>query len=162
MRSRLLIFFLLLIITSCGKKNKVPRDVLPQKKMQVILWDMMRVDQFLADYVLNKDTSKNKTTESLRYYQQVFAIHKISKEEFQRSFAWYKTHPVLLKAVMDSISAAPKDTLVTPVVPKPVKDTVVSKPDTVVKGKDSILRLPGRLWKDSLRARKRKKPLRFD
>ncbi|MDZ4793667.1 MAG: DUF4296 domain-containing protein [Bacteroidota bacterium] len=162
MRNGLLILILLIITAGCRSKNKIPRDVLPQKKMQAILWDMMRVDQFLADYVLNKDSSKNKTTESLQYYQQVFAIHKISKEEFQRSFSYYKSHPVLLKAVMDSISASPKDTVQPAVMTKPVFDTGVAKADIIVSKIDKVLPLPDLSRRDSLRARKVKKPLKAD
>ncbi len=62
--------------------------------MQAVLWDLMRADQFLADYVFNKDSSLDKTTESLKYYQKIFAIHKVSKEEFQESFSFYQAHPV--------------------------------------------------------------------
>ena len=61
-------------------------DILPQKKMQAVLWDMMRADQFLTDYVLNKDSSLNKITESLKYYQQIFAIHKITGRISEKFF----------------------------------------------------------------------------
>ena len=64
------IFFLLLFVVvidaGCKSKNS---EVLPPKKMQALLWDMMRADQFLADYVMNKDTSINRITESLKHYQ---------------------------------------------------------------------------------------------
>lgn len=104
----------------------------------MILWDMMRADQFLADYVLNKDSSLKKIPESLKYYQQIFAIHKVSKEEFQHSFSFYQSHPVLLKALMDSISTPVND------VPKQL-----TKPDT-------ISPIPGQ---DTSRMKKRKKPI---
>lgn len=156
MRNSFLIFFLLIVVLGCGKKNKIPGDVLPQKKMQAVLWDMMRVDQFLADYVLNKDSSKKKTTESLLYYQQVFAIHKISREEFQHSLAYYKTHPVLLKTIMDSISVVPKDTIVTPVVAKPVTDSIVVRTDS------PRLPPPDIIARDSSKIRSFKKPIRVN
>lgn len=156
MKNGFLIFFLLIFTAGCGKKDKIPGDVLPQKKMQAVLWDMMRVDQFLADYVLNKDSSKNKTTESLLYYKQVFAIHKISKEEFQHSFAYYKTHPVLLKTIMDSISAAPKDTIAIPVVAKQVTDSVVARTDS------PRLSPPDIKARDSSKIRSFKKPSRVN
>ena len=88
MRISLLIALAVIFTAGCKNKNVIPNNVLPEKKMQEILWDMMRADQFLADYVLNKDSSLNKTTESLKYYQQIFAIHKTSKDEFQHSFSF--------------------------------------------------------------------------
>ena len=66
MRTGLLIAVVLFFAAGCKNKNGIPNSVLPQKKMQAILWDMMRADQFLADYILNKDSSLNKTTESLK------------------------------------------------------------------------------------------------
>ncbi|MGB3007516.1 MAG: DUF4296 domain-containing protein, partial [Chitinophagaceae bacterium] len=58
-------------------------------QMQAVLWDMMRADQFLADYVLNKDTSFKKDEKRFNMYHQVFAIHKIDKEIYQRSLNYY-------------------------------------------------------------------------
>lgn len=152
MRTRLLIFIILFFIAGCKSKSGVPSGVVAPKKMQAILWDMMRADQFLADYVLNKDTSLNKTTESLKYYQQIFALHKISKEQFQHSFSFYKTHPILLKTIMDSIAAPPKDTVAKGVQIMPISDSVITKPDTTVNGS-------GKLLPDSTKIRKRIKKL---
>ncbi len=120
-----LIFLLLLFAAGCKSKNGIPHSVLSQKKMQAVLWDMMRADQFLADYVLNKDTSLNKTTERLKYYQQIFSIHKISKEEFQHSFSFCKSHPVFLKAIMDSISKPENEVPATAAKPDSVSSTRV-------------------------------------
>ena len=104
MRTALLIICCLLIIAGCKNKNRIPADILPQKKMQAILWDMMRADQFLSDFVLNKDTGLDKRTESIKLYSRVFALHHTSMEEYERSFSFYKTHPALLKVIMDSLS----------------------------------------------------------
>lgn len=129
MRNLLWIFLLLFITPGCKNKDSIPGTVLPPKKMQAVLWDMMRADQFLNDYVINKDTSLKKIPESLKYYQQIFAIHKINKEQFQQSFSFYQTHPVLLKALMDSISNFVSDTLKKPA----ITDTGLS-----ITGKDTI------------------------
>jgi Domain of unknown function (DUF4296) len=133
MRTGLLIALVVIFTAGCKSKNAIPNSVLPQKKMQAILWDMMRADQFLADYVLNKDSSLNKTTESLKYYQQIFAIHKTSKEEFQHSFSFYKSRPVLLKAMMDSISTPPSDKVPTLAKPDSVTTSPTLKKDTGIK-----------------------------
>lgn len=104
-----IIICIFLFIAGCKSKERIPDNILPQEKMQAILWDMMRADQFLADYVLNKDTTLEKKTESIRFYQQIFDINKVSKAKFQQSFAFYQSHPALLKIIMDSIA-----TIVTP------------------------------------------------
>ena len=69
----------------------------------------MRADKFLADFVLNKDSGLNKKMESIKYYQKIFAIHQINKEEFQQSFAYYRSHPALFKMIMDSLTNISKD-----------------------------------------------------
>src|SRR5258705_12322204 len=106
MRTGLLIICCSLIITGCKNKNRVPADIIPQKKMQAILWDMMRPDKFLSDFVLNKDPSLDKRTESIKLYSRVFAIHHISRDQYERSFSFYKTHPAIFKVLMYSLSAA--------------------------------------------------------
>jgi hypothetical protein len=146
MKSQLLIIYVSFFIAGCKSKEAVPGNVLPQKKMQAVIWDMMRADQFLANYVLNKDSSLNTKTESIKLYQQILTINQVSKEKFERSFSFYKSHPVLLKAIMDSIVNA---------APEPIVDTskVVQAKDSIKKMADSLLK------KDTLNLLK--KPKRF-
>lgn len=149
MRTGLLIIAIL-FFAGCKNKKAIPDNILPQDKMQAVIWDMMRADQFLTDYVLNKDTALKKQTESIKLYQQILAINKVSKEEFERSFYYYKTHPLLLKVIMDSIAnTAPevvtdtskntlqKDSLKKTIDSIPVKDTVriLKKPKPVLRRK---------------------------
>ena len=102
---RNLLFFLsaLIFIISCGDNNKVPNDILPKEKMQSVLWSMISAGEFLNAYVLNKD-SVDKIAESSRVYGQVFQIHHISKDEFDRSYLYYRLHPDLMKTILDSLS----------------------------------------------------------
>jgi hypothetical protein len=143
MRTCLPIIFSILFITGCKHKDAIPGNVLPQNKMQAVLWDMMRVDQFLSDYVLNKDTSLKRSTESIKLYQQVLAINEVTKEKFERSFSFYKSHPLLLKVIMDSIvniSTEPAVVAVDTTKHDPVKnkDSIKSIIDTAVAKKDTI------------------------
>ena len=119
MRTGLFIICCSLIISGCKNNNRIPAGIIPQKKMQAILWDMMRADQFLGDFVLHKDSSLDKRTESIKLYGQVFAIHHISKEQFGESFSFYKTHPALFKMIMDSLSM-PKTEAPTEMIKQPV------------------------------------------
>jgi hypothetical protein len=137
---------LLLLFTACKNKDRVPGNIIPQKKIQAVLWDMMRADQFLANYVLNKDTAKKIETESLKYYQQIFAIHKISREEFQRSFSYYRSRPDMFRSIMDSISAPPGSVIVS----SPGQETTpLAVPDSTVR------KLPGTSTDSPLLRRKR-------
>jgi hypothetical protein len=83
------------------------RRILPKDKMQAVMWDMMRADKFLSDYVLSRDTSKKKDSESIKLYQQVLAIHRVNGEQFSESLQYYKERPDELRQIMDSISKPP-------------------------------------------------------
>lgn len=109
MRTILLIAHCCLLLSACRNKEKIPGHVLPREKMQAVLRDMMRADQFLADFVFSRDTSLDKKAESTRFYRTVLGIHHVSKEEFQQSFSFYRSHPVLLKVILDSIGSQQRD-----------------------------------------------------
>lgn len=138
MKIGLLIVCFSICILGCKSKNAIPNEILPPKKMQAVLWDMMRADQFLADYVLNKDTSLKKQAESIKLYQQVLELNNVTKEKFQQSFAFYKGHPNLLQAILDSIVAIPAPTLEIKK-PVPVKDSLNNQTDTLA-AKDSTVK----------------------
>lgn len=108
MRFLLLICYCIFFAFSCKQNDRrIPRDMLSPKKMQEVLWDMMRADIFVNDYVSKKDSAADKKRESIQLYQQILHIHGISKEEFQKSYAFYQTRPVLLKSIMDSLNHHP-------------------------------------------------------
>jgi hypothetical protein len=96
------LFFGLFLLISCSDKNKIPKDILPQEKMQAVLWSMINAGEFLNGYVL-KD-SVDKAAESSKVYGQVFQIHRISKAEFDKSYLYYRQRPELMKTILDSLS----------------------------------------------------------
>lgn len=89
---------------SCSNKEKIPGGILKPDKMQVVLWDVIKADAFTNDYI-KRDSSKNANAENLKLQQQIFAIHKISKEDFYKSYDYYKTNTVVFKRIVDSIIA---------------------------------------------------------
>lgn len=93
----------LLLFAACTRR-KVPAGIFPQEKMESVMWDMMRAGQFLNSFVLSKDTAVDKVKESRRWYEKVYEMHKTTKLEFDKSYAYYRNHPALMKEIMDSIS----------------------------------------------------------
>jgi len=81
----------------------MPKGVLPKKKMQEVMWDMIRAGEFLNSYVY-KDTSIDKVAESQKWYSKIYQLHKITKTDFDKSYAYYQAHPVLMKELLDSLS----------------------------------------------------------
>ncbi len=133
MRTLKLIVPLLLLLAACQRsRDRIPRRMIQPDKMQAIMWDMMRADQFLADFILNKDSTLDKKTESTRLYHQILALHKVSIEDFRESFSFYQSHPVLMKSIMDSIGKQPPP--VTPsgtIEPKLADDSLLRRPTDI-------------------------------
>ena len=102
MRPLALLLFLSLL--SCRRAGTIPSDILPPDKMESVMWDMMRADQFNLDHVFSKDSTVDRKAKSLELYRQVMALHEITQDEFRKSFYYYRARPELLRVVMDSLN----------------------------------------------------------
>ncbi len=118
------------MIFSCTGKSKPPDDVLPPLKMQELLWDLSRADQYTQDLILH-DTLKKPSETNKELYTQVFAIHKVTPAEFEKSYDYYKHHPNELRVMLDSLQARKsreiERSLLENVKPRPVADTLSVK-----------------------------------
>jgi len=123
MRARLVILFYFLFLLGCKNKNKVPHGIIPENKMEMMIWDMVRADEFITSLEINPD-STNKKTESIKLYEQIFRIYNSSKKEFQKSLSFYTSHPALLKVMMDSLSVKQRDTTIPNKKPKEIIDSL--------------------------------------
>ena|SRR5437868_14549764 len=90
------------LLISCGKKSAVPSEFIQPPKMQVLLWDYIRADA-LTTQQKHSFTSPEALSENAELQQQVFAIHGVSKDQFYKSLDYYKSHPVIMKNLMDSV-----------------------------------------------------------
>ncbi len=104
MRKLLLIFLISRFAFACSDKNELPKGILPRQKMQDVMWDIIRAEEFLNGFVIYKDTSIDKIAESKKWYDKIYQLHKITKKDFDKSYAYYKDHPVLMKQILDSLS----------------------------------------------------------
>jgi hypothetical protein len=117
-----LAFLLLLFLFSCRRSDSIPSDILTPEKMESVMWDMMRADQFNLDHVFSKDSTADRKAKSLELYRQVMALHEISQDEFRKSFYYYRARPELLRVVMDSLNRRSIYQLDV-ITPKPADDT---------------------------------------
>ena len=101
----------IVFISACSSNDRMPKDVLPQKKMQAVLWDMIAAGEFYSSYIMHLDSLVNMDSARMNTYAKVLAIHKIDKASFDRSYAWYKDHPRVMAVILDSLSktSAPND-----------------------------------------------------
>lgn len=99
-----ILFLLLALGFSCHSDTRVPSGVLPPDKMQAVLADLMRTDQFVVSFELTKDSSLQKDAEKIKWYNRVLAIHRVTEQTFKKSFRYYQTRPDLVAEIMDSIA----------------------------------------------------------
>lgn len=99
---KLIFFFCLLFIFSCSAKQEIPKDILPQVKMEAVLWDILRADEFVSNFG-RKDTTRTAKDKSIYLYEEVFRIHKTNKSQFEKSVDFYNLHPDLFKMIVDSL-----------------------------------------------------------
>jgi hypothetical protein len=110
----------LIIGFSCVIKEKKDK-ILPQSEMREVMWDMIRADQYVTDFLL-RDSSKKKKDESVKLYDQIFRLHKTTADEFKKSLAYYSSRPDLLRPIIDSL-ATRKNEFASPAVGHPGKDS---------------------------------------
>jgi hypothetical protein len=93
-------YFLILLffLASCTSKN------IPLNKMKVIVWDMACADELYIEK-MHKDSTLIKKKENIRLYEQVFLVHKISKDQFYSSYKFYQEHADQYKTLIDSVQA---------------------------------------------------------
>ena len=90
---------------ACTNTSRVPEGILPKKKMESILWDIVQVERYTTFYIMRDTSRKNPDLERFKMYDQVFDIHKVSRENFLKSYKFYLARPDLGKVIFDSISA---------------------------------------------------------
>jgi Domain of unknown function (DUF4296) len=99
-------FFIVFVthIVACGSKGDVPKAVLPKEKMEDVMWDMLRADEFVKEYMLARDSSLRDTAEYIKMYERIFRLNKTNLEQYAESFTYYRTHPKLMKEILDSLN----------------------------------------------------------
>ena len=84
--------------------------------------------------------------ETLKLYEEVFRLHKVSREEFRNSFQFYQDHPDITRVLFDSLIARGNrmrsDSYTHPTTPTP-SVPVVKPPVTSPTGKPPVV-TPGR------------------
>ena len=80
---RFFLFIILFIFTfGCIQDKKIPKDVLSQNEMRKVMWDLMRADAYVSDFIM-KDSTRNQKAESTILYEKVFSIHATTEETFK-------------------------------------------------------------------------------
>jgi hypothetical protein len=120
---RILLFFsvILFILFSCRNGSQRPANILPEKEMESMMWDMLRGDQFVENFVVKpelfneegkaKDSGLKKLPESIKIYNEILAIHHVSKEQFRASLHYYQSDPLLMKPILAALADKQKEVM---------------------------------------------------
>ena len=101
------LILLVTLVFSCVRNNKIPKEILSQNEMRKVMWDMMRADAYVTDFIM-KDSSCNQKTESAILYEKIFQIHSTTQETFRKSLVFYESRPDLFKVIADSLRSDEK------------------------------------------------------
>ena len=96
------LLFVFVLLVSCN--NETPKNVRPVDAMKVVMFDMLKADEWYARKLVG-DTLMLKVKEDIPLYEQVFAVHKITKKQFYDSYHYYEAHPVAYKELVDSLES---------------------------------------------------------
>jgi len=111
------------LLISCAKKEQ-RTEVLSQTTMRDVMWDMIRADQYVSDLLL-KDSTKKKKDESIKIYEEIFHLHKITRDKFKKSLDYYSSRPDLFRPIIDSLARRRND--ITPPVNHSIRDSLVKQ-----------------------------------
>ena len=93
-------FFVILLaaaLAACGsKETKIPKSVIQPEPFAAVLADI----HFAESVATEKELTGKEASDFLeKEYATIFAIHDITSEEFQKSYAFYIDHPPLINKV---------------------------------------------------------------
>ena len=98
---RTVINFLLVIIAGCSS-SPVPRGILPPETMQHVMYDLIRIVEFINGFVV-KDSLVNIKKKRSELYEQAFRVNKTNRKQFYSSYKYYQQHPDIQKGLYDSL-----------------------------------------------------------
>lgn len=87
-----------------SKQRAVPPATLSKEQMMGILWDMAQAHVF-TDQFVRRDSTVDIWQEQARLQQQIFQIHRVTREAVYTSYQAYLQQPDAFREILDSISA---------------------------------------------------------
>lgn len=92
------VLFFCAMVTACHTSD----EKLDPETMKVVLWDVMKMDE-LYNQMIIKDSTLRKGKEFIRLYEEVYALHHITKKQFDNTYRYYESHPIEMQALLDSV-----------------------------------------------------------
>lgn len=103
MRS-LFLFVIISVLISCSRKETFPASIIKPETMELIMWDFIKADVFSEEFTKRNQPGTD-TMANIKMQKLIFDHYKITKEQFYKSYQYYYSHPDLMNALLDSITA---------------------------------------------------------
>jgi hypothetical protein len=72
--------------------------------MKLVMWDVITADEWMRKQ-FSTDSIIDSTKKNIALYNKIYALHKITKEDYYSSYYYYKNHPNEMKTLLDSLAA---------------------------------------------------------
>jgi hypothetical protein len=92
-----------ILLFSCSGRN-TSHPVIPMEKMEKILWDIIQADQFSSQFLYKDSAKLNVKEETMKLYDEVFAVNHVTREQFKTSYNFYMEHPEITRSMFDSLA----------------------------------------------------------
>ena len=96
--------FLIAAAFACSRSREVPSDLIQKERMGRILYDI-GLAEGAVETEYYRDSSRNKDSLLRAQLDKVMAVHGASREDFQKSYEFYKRNPQIFKEVVDTLQA---------------------------------------------------------
>lgn len=98
------IFFICLISIFISCRNEDKAAVLPPEKMEAVLLDFLMAEAHTLTH-FPIDSLRLATKENVKLQKKIFAIHHVTKQQFEQSFNYYTKHSTEFTRILDSVAA---------------------------------------------------------
>ncbi len=106
MRKLLLFMGIAIGVIACSA-NQTPKDLVPLKTMQIVVWQLMKADEVYTR-VSPLDSTWKKDRKNVQFYQQIFDYNKVDRVQFYKTIDYLERHPIEFKELLDSVNELSK------------------------------------------------------
>lgn len=106
MKIRVIYILIAFFLFSCKRKENNNGSI-SDEKMKIIFFQLLKVDEHVARMSAQDSTWKN-SSKSAELYQKVFDLNKVDRVQFYKQVAYFESHPIELKVLLDSVNELSK------------------------------------------------------